>query len=194
MNNYPFITRSEIEQHISPALLRVNTIITLAILAGPFILLIGIIVIYQTGQNIGTADSIYGTFIFLIRIFVIYLFLLYGAYIILPKFMLKSEFIKKRISDAEPGTPVETSVIFLGKLTNFDRQFMIIRLALLEGASLFGMVLLFMAINNGPVESMPEIWLFVVPSLIQLIITIKEYLPKEKLIQRIEKYISILNS
>ena len=72
------------------------------------------------------------------------------------------------------------------KLITIERIYMIIRLAMLEGVSLFAMVILFLAVSNGELQSKPLLWLLVIPLIIQTLFTFKNYISKSSYIDRIE--------
>ena len=77
------------------------------------------------------------------------------------------------------------------KLIGFDRIYMIMRLAMLEGISLFGIVVLFQAVTNGIIDDIPLLWLWIVPSFVLAIFAFKNYLRKESYVERIENQILI---
>ena len=72
------------------------------------------------------------------------------------------------------------------KLFFLDRTLMVIQLALLEGVSILGMVVLFVSVMMGYIYTHSLLWLLVVPWLFQAIYTIQNFLSKEKYLDRIE--------
>ncbi len=71
------------------------------------------------------------------------------------------------------------------ELVFLDRTMMIMRLAMLEGLSLFALVILMISVLNGPIYTYGNFWFLVLPWVIQTIYILINYLSPEKYTERI---------
>jgi hypothetical protein len=76
------------------------------------------------------------------------------------------------------------------RLIGIDRTLMIIRLAMMESVTLFGSVILMLAVLDSVIYSNEALWFLALPFLVQLLFTINNYFSKEKAVERI--YYTIL--
>lgn len=186
MNDYLNLSRYDIENKLSSGQLIVSRIIGLAITAGPFIFLLVIFLLYFKNEPTATDYEASDFITILIYVFIVIAIGTYGAFLFIPQFFLKAEYLHKRFSKPmldQKRNEIEDPV---QKLFFLDRTLMVIQLALLEGVSILGMVVLFVSVMMGYIYTHSLLWLLVVPWLFQAIYTIQNFLSKEKYLDRIE--------
>ena len=121
----------------------VSRIISTAMVVGPTFFLLFIIVIHSKGQKSDISLNAISDVNAFIYVLIALGLCVYASFLILPKFFLSHQNLKKWMSKdfRDPqGNNIDDPVM---KLIMFDRMFMIIRLAMLEGISLFAIVILF---------------------------------------------------
>ena len=189
MEEFQSITRFDIESKLTNKILNVPRIISSAMLAGVMIFLLVIIYLNSSrlDENIVLPEfSQTGT---LIYVLIFAALSVYTAFLYVPKFYLNPRYLKDRLSKSlkdKQGNPITDPI---EKLLNIDLTFMIIRLAMLESIALFAMVILFLSVSEGRLDSEPSLWLLVIPFAIQAVFTLNNYLPKGRYIDRIETQI-----
>jgi len=193
MDHFSGITRIEIAQGLTAQEFNISRIISLALLAGALMFLLVILVFYQI--NVERAFEVPADYELDVFVYVLLFLSVVGYYvfIILPNFFLKPANLKKRIAqlpDQQPGQTVESS---LRALISIDRVFMVIRLAVLDGISIFGLVILFLAVLDGTLYEDSRWWLLTLPLLIQAGITFRYYVSREQMIARLEKMARLLS-
>lgn len=186
MEEYLSLSGYDIENKLSGGQLLTSRIISLALTAGPFFFLLVIFLFYlnnkSTGINYENSDFIR----LLIYAFIFIAIGAYGAFLFIPQFFNKPEYLRKRLSGKmldQRKRRIEDPIL---KLLFLERTLMIIRLALLESISFLGMVILFLSVVNGYIYYHSLLWLLVLPWLFQAIYTVQNYVPKEKYLDRIE--------
>lgn len=193
MDQFSSITRIEIEQVLTAQEFNISRIISLAILAGAFIFFLVILVFYQINmERPFEAPADYELDV------VIYFFLFisvvgYYVFLILPNFFLKPANLRKRIAQLPDQQSGQTMASSLQALISVDRVFMVIRLAVLNGISIFGLVILFLAVIDGTVYEDKRWWLLTFPVLIQAGITFRYFVSREQMIARLEKMARLLS-
>jgi hypothetical protein len=193
MNQFSGLTRIEIAQGLSAQEFNISRIICLAMLAGALMFLFVILIFYQI--NLERTVEIPADYELDVMIY-LFLFLSvvgYYVFIILPNFFLKPANLRKRLAqlpDQQPGQTMESS---LRLLISLDRVFMVIRLAVLDAISIFGLVILFLAVIDGTVYEDSRWWLLTLPLLIQAGITFRFYVSREQMVSRLEKMARLLS-
>ncbi len=185
MKEYLSITKYDIEKKLSNELLRISRIISSAMVVGPTLFLFFIIFLYLKSDSLAGDEynaldiNIFSTIVLVIAI------LNYTAFFIFPIFYLKPKNVLNRLSQIadQSRNKIDDPVI---KLILFDRIYMIIRLAILEGVALFGMVILFQAVSGGQINENPNLWLWIIPIIVLGIFVLNNYISKDKYIERIE--------
>lgn len=186
MNDYLNLFRYDIKNKLSDGQLMVSRIISLAIAVGPVIFLLVILIIYLRNKH-NLIDYEASDFInLLIYVFIIIAIGAYGAFLFIPQFFSKPEYLRKRFS--KPILDQKRNEIKdpIQKLFFLDRTLMVIQLALLEGVSIFGMVVLFVSVVTGYIYTHSLLWLLILPWLFQAIYTVQNFISKEKYLDRIE--------
>lgn len=185
MSEYQSISRMDIESKFTSNSLKVSRTISLTMFVGAFLffiinLYLNLITKKPEGLiNSGTTLDIH------IYTLLILGFIVYTVFIFAPKVFLSKKYLIKKLSNKmydENKREITDPVI---KLITIERIYMIIRLALLEGISLFAMVILFLAVSNGDIYSSSLLWLLVIPLIIQAVVTFKSYISKTNYIDRI---------
>ncbi len=189
MEDYSNITRIELQQYIEPRQVLVTRIIGFAMLAGPLIFLL--VIWFISSQKIGQTETASAAFPgeILINVFFGLILVVYSAAWYLPKIYLTRNNLQKLLAGLPQGGAINTPFEKVNRLLALDRQFMIIRGALLEGAALFGLVILFLhAVEQQPVTDLNRI-LLLLPVAVQLVFVIRNFGSTEAFVQRIEKNI-----
>ncbi len=189
MDEFQSITRFDIESKFSKQSLLVSRIISLAMIAGSSIFLCSIYFIYLKNQTTDLYPAPSQESSLFVLVLLILAFIIYSVLAVLPKFFLNSKKLKTRMAGVfhdEKGNTINDPVL---KLISFERTYMIIRLAMMEGISLFAMVILFLAVSQGEIYQNSAFWLLVIPLLIQVWFTFSNYFSKEHYINRIKTQI-----
>jgi hypothetical protein len=191
MEKYQSISRFDIDDKLSVEQLRISRTICFAMVAGVLIFLLLILFLYYT-QEINNDLRINESYVFILKnIMPIIALIIYSVFLLFPGFFLKPENIRKRLAQVmydqnrkKIDDPVE-------KLIIFDRLYMVLRMAMLEGVSLFGMVVLLQAVTNAYIKDNPILWLWILPFFILAVFGFKNYLHKDSYIERIENQILV---
>jgi|GEM_PF-2825990 len=193
MDHFSGITRIEIAQGLTAQEFNISRIISLALLAGALMFLLVILVFYQI--NVERAFEVPADYELDVFVYVLLFLSVVGYYvfIILPNFFLKPANLKKRIAQLPDQQTSHTTESSLRALISVDRVFMVIRLAVLDGISIFGLVILFLAVIDGTVYEDSRWWLLTLPLLIQAGITFRFYTSREQMIARLEKMARLLS-
>lgn len=149
MEEYLSLSRYDIENKLSGSQLMISRIISLALTAGPFFLLLVILLFYLENKSTGIDYEASGFINVLIYAFIFIAIGVYGAFLFIPQFFSKPEYLRKRLSGKmldQRKNRIEDPIL---KLLFLDRTLMIIRLALLESVSFLGMVILFLSAASG---------------------------------------------
>jgi hypothetical protein len=186
MEVYLSLSRYDIENQLSGGQLLISRVISLALTAAPLFILLVIFLFYLNNESTGI-DYENSEFISILIYALAFIAIgAYGAFLFIPQFFLKPEYLRKRLSGEmrdQRKRRIEDPIL---KLLFLERTLMIIRLALLESISFLGMVILFLCVANGYVYYHSLLWLLVLPWLFQAIYTFQNYVPKEKYLDRIE--------
>lgn len=173
MNNFSAISQQDIEPKITAQDLMISRVIPITMLGGVFIFL-AIVYYLNTKkpfiENPPISESVQTMiYAFIVLAVVLYTF----KYTMLDKLIIKTI-----LSQNTEGDPIRN-------LLNIDRQRMIIHLALLEAVALFGLVILFIEVNNGAAQVSSELWLLTIPFLILLREVLRGLPSREKIAERI---------
>ena len=193
MEQFSGLTRIEIAQGLTAQEFNISRIISLAMLAGAFMFLLVILVFYQINLERAFEVPVDYELDVMIYLFLLLSVIGYYVFIILPNFFLKPANLRKRITqlpNQQTNLPMEES---LRALISLDRVFMVIRLAVLDGISIFGLIILFLAVISGTVYEDSRWWLLTLPLLIQAVITFRFYISREQKIARLEKMARLLS-
>jgi hypothetical protein len=185
MEEYLGLSRYDIENKLSGWELLTSRIISIALIIGPFFLFV-IFLFYLNNQSAGIDYENSDFISLLIYAFIFIAIGAYGAFLFVPQFFTKPEYLRKRLSAEivdQRKNRIEDAIL---KLLFLDRTLMIIRLAFLESISLLGMVILSLSVANGYIYYHSLLWPLVLPWLFQAIYTVQNYVPKEKYLDRIE--------
>lgn len=189
MEQFKSVTRFEIEKKLTSGHLRINRIISLALCAGSFLFLVIILFLYQkktiTQPELESISLIHN----LCLVFILLAVVVYSTFLLLPKIFLKQESLKKQLLGAEYDQNINKIDDPALRLISLDRTLMIIRLAQLEGVTLFGLVVLMLSVQNGYIYVNNALWLLTLPLFVMLGFTLTNYITKEKTIMRIENNI-----
>ncbi len=185
MDEYKKVTIDQIDAKLVGEPLRINRIISFALVMGTTLFLAVVIFLYQ--DKLSSDVEVFPNVVDeLIIVFLIFALIIYSMFLIFPKIFLKRDKLEDQLlfTTASPNNVAITDPVM--NIINLDRTMMIIRLAMLEGITIFGLVALMLSVNSGIIYYNDNYWLLVVPLLIQIIAT-SLFVPKEKTISRIER-------
>ncbi len=186
MEEFKNITRENIEEKLLGENLRVNRIISLAICVGPLLFLTVIIFLYQKNLS-SDADILQNNVVDeMIMVLLVVALGVYTFFFFFPKIFLKKENMLKQLSSTSVDKNNQLITDPVLKIIILDRTLMIIRLAMLEAISLFGLVILIQSVLSGIIYHNNNYWLLTIPSLILIMVVLSNYISKEKTISRIE--------
>lgn len=188
MDAYKNITGRDIEEKLNDGQMRVNRIISLALLGGSFFFLI--IVLNLPGKS-DAVEITNGTPDIFPAVFLVMAFFIYTMFMFIPKIFLRKENLMKRLSfegvHNEPN--IDNGAL---KLIGLDRTLLIIRLAQLEGITLMGLVFLMIGGGGQTVLNNPVKLIYLLPFFVMLIFVLNNCMTVEKTVMRIEN--NLLNT
>jgi hypothetical protein len=189
MDEYKYISRFDIEEKLTGQHFKINIIISSALLMGTFIFLLIVILMYHLKEG-GTPEQqsleLIDIMIIVFCVITLSVYLFVGLF---PKIFLRRDNIirlLKALSIQEQDKNDAPEIRLIG----IDRTLMIIRLAMMESVTLFGSVILMLAVLDSVIYSNEALWFLALPFLVQLLFTINNYFSKEKAVERI--YYTIL--
>ena len=186
MDAYKNITSRDIETKLNDGQMRINRIISLAILAGSFFFLFVIMILSQKNPSVETTTETVGNPNIFLIVFLALGFIVYSTFMVFPKIFLRKDNLMKLLSVSSEDKIQDVIFDPVVKLIGIDRTLMIIRLAQLEGITLFGLVILMMNVGNKNVFANPTNWIFLLPLFFQLIYVLNNCITTEKTVSRIE--------
>ncbi len=185
MDEYKRVTIEQIEAGLVGEPLRMNRIMSLALVMGTTLFLAVVLYIYQ--KNLSSDIEIsYNAVDELIVVFLILALIIYPTFLIFPKIFLKGNKLEAKLLSSTLSLNNISTTDPVINIISLDRTMMIIRLAMLEGVALFGLVALMLCVNSGLIYHNDNYWLLVIPLFIQAIAT-SSFVSKEKIISRIER-------
>lgn len=176
------LSHFEIEKIIPDEQVKISRIISLALVAGPLTILILLLFFFKNdlvanlpnGQDEQTTILLY----FFFACVVIFT----TAFIFFPKIFSDPQRLSSTISEIGSQSPNAA----INALINFDRTYMLLRIAFMEGLSFMGIVILLITTLNTHIVPVFSRWYLLLPLLFQTIYTITQYISKEKMVERIE--------
>jgi len=194
MDAYKNITSREIEANLNDGHMRVNRIISLALLGGSFFFLVVVLSLSHKNVSVDATTEMNGNPDIFLFVFLAIAFMGYSMFMMIPKLFLRKENLIKRLSDenAEGEMSDENGAL---KLIGIDRTLLIIRLAQLEGITLLGLVFLFIGRGGQSILENPVKLIFLLPFFVMLIFVLNNCITIEKTVMRIENNIlSVINN
>lgn len=188
MDAYKNITSREIEAKLDDGNMRVNRIISLAMLGGSFFFLVVVLSLSHKNAAVEATTEMNGTPDIFLFLFLVLTFFSYTMFMMISKLFLRKENLVKRLSyentDGEIGD--DNGAL---KLIGIDRTLLIIRLAQLEGVTLLGLVFLFIIPGGQNIFDNPVKLIFLLPFYVMLIFVLNNCITVEKTVMRIENNI-----
>ena len=157
--------RAEVQEGLRDQDLRITKIIHIATMAGPLVFLAVVIFLKSMPQALEGIGASAGLgpdmgFVLLQVTGVVSLACIVAA-VVVPNFLLKPQILAKRLEAA--SSPVAHMVAL-------HRTIDIIRLAILEGAALFGLVVLLLAVMGGYLDDNPVFWFGLGPLVVLVLV------------------------
>jgi len=167
----------EFNRQLTPEALRPIKIIFLALNIGAILIhLIGIIMYYNgMGSYDSGINSDYAKFFLLVE--TVFVCGVYMTAKIIPDRMMQRE-----------GEGASDKALTAENIIGYYQTYMIIKLALLEGASLFGFVVFFASITNNVIYGNPIYWLSIAPVMVLLVYSALNFPNAERVILFYEKF------
>jgi len=122
------------------------------------------------------------------KIFIIIALINYSLLYIIPKFVFSPQGIKNKLSAVTMNNQGIKLTDSISKLIYLHRTYMIIQIAILDAVALFGLVILFLSIQERVIYSDSDYWLLFIPAIIMILSIIKNFPTKQKIAEQIEKY------
>lgn len=189
MDEFLNLNKSELEIKIPDQEVRISQIISLAMMAG---VIIFSIIIYYMYSLMGSDEYYFNpeTSIspLLSKIFIIIALINYSLLYIIPKFVFSPQGIKNKLSAVTMNNQGIKLTDSISKLIYLHRTYMIIQIAILDAVALFGLVILFLSIQERVIYSDSDYWLLFIPAIIMILSIIKNFPTKQKIAEQIEKY------
>ena len=187
MEEFYGLNRIELESKLPDEQIRITQIICLAMMIGVFMFMAILIFMYFQNENINNNYADYDTSSVFSVVLVIIAGIVYTMFNVIPKIIFSPEKIKQRLSQGIPTYQemvVSDPVI---RLLLLHRAQMIIKMAMLEGVALFGLVNLFYFITDGTIYTNNNYWLVLIPAFIMFVYIIINFPTKQKIAEQIEK-------
>ncbi len=187
------ISRNDIEEKLVGENLQTNRILSLAMCGGSLVFFIFIVFLYNknVSENMKVIDN---SLTDMMTIVLLVLGMgLYAASLIYPKIYWKKKNIEPLFNSsvsAKYQTAADSASILIGA----DRSLMILRLAMMNGVTLFGLVCLYLAAGSGELYLNSNYWFLATPMFIFILVVLTNFISKEKYISRIENAITLLNN
>lgn len=190
MNAYKNITSREIEDKLNDGQMRINRIISLALLCGSFFFLVAVLNLNGKTVSVDTTSGMTGIPDIFLLVFLVMTFFSYTMFVLVSKLFLRKENLVKRLSYGNINSEMSDDGVL--KLIGIDRTLLIIRLAQLEGVTLLGLVFLFIIPGAESIFDNPVKVIFLLPFFVMLIFVLNNCMTVEKTLMRIEN--NILNT
>ncbi|MEJ2546162.1 MAG: hypothetical protein P8Y99_19025 [Calditrichaceae bacterium] len=188
MEEFFNLSRTEIENNMSNEQLRVSQIISLSMVIG--VTMFVIIILFSYFQNDTTVISQNvdtSTINILIIVLLIIALIIYSIFNLILKIIFTPQRIKERFSapyDMYQDKKVTQPVL---RLLIFHRIQMIIRMVMLEGVALYGIVILFLCVKDGIIYTNSNYWFLLSPSIIMIAYIAQNFPTKQKVAEQIEE-------
>jgi hypothetical protein len=188
MDEFLSINRSELEIKLPNQEVRISQIISLAMLAGVIIFSMFMLYMYSVMNSEDYYfDPETSISPLLTKVLIIIGLINYSLLYIIPKFVFSPQAIKNRLS-----TPVMTNqndplTDSISKLVYLHRTYMLIKISIMEFVALFGLVVLFLSIQEGLIYTNSDYWLLFTPTIIMIIYIIKNFPTKQKIAEQLEE-------
>ncbi len=178
------ITIKDVEEKLVGENLKINRIISSVLWLGPLFFLFVILFLYQNNSSLDVnvkQDSVVELMSLILPFFAL---VVYSIFFLLPKIYLKKDGLKLKLSS--PSLSSRTATNPAVDIIMLDRTLMVVRLAMLEGIALFGLVILILSVSDGTIYDNSNYWLLIIPLLVLIIVAVTQYLSKDKILSRIE--------
>lgn len=189
MSDIDNLTREKIHNEVTSEIIKPLQIIVLALTTGVLIFLGITLFLYslQVPPERVHPHNIESFYQFLL-IFGIGVFGLYLAFFFVSKNLNTKSKLESLLNSPNINYENTTQSLF-GVFTMIT----IIKMAILEGAALFGLVILFSNINNDVVFATNDVWIGLVPTVVLVVMAIYFFPTKEKVVNEISSIAGILS-
>jgi hypothetical protein len=183
------ISISDIQLALSPNYVRVSQIIYFSIIMGASTFFLIIIFMYLTGSGIDTVSE--RSIESLNRFTMIHAALFFSG-LALSNILYNRLLREDRIDSMPGGVKLEESANLASGYLAVIRTAKIIRIAVIEMPVFFGLVTCFMAVTNRVVYQYPYYWANALSYIIFIIILIKDFPTKDKLVELFKNKLKFL--
>ena len=185
MDEYKRVTIEQIKAKLVGEPLKIIRIMGLALVIGTTLFLAVVLFLYQKNLSSDVEIS-FNAVDELIVVFLILTLIIYPTLLIFPKIFLKGNKLETKLLSSTTSLNNNAATDPVMQIISLDRTMTIIRLAMLEGIALFGLVALMLSVNSGLIYHNDNYWLLAFPLFIQILAT-SSFVSKEKIISRIER-------
>ena len=185
------LNKEDLSNKINQQSLKTIRIIQAVLIIGPIVFLVVILCLYAFGSD-GAAEREPGTARFMMTLLSVLGPLFVGTMLVAyfaPATMFSaknlSELAKQNLRLPEGGNasgPVEW-------MLHIHRNAVVIRMAALEGSSLFGLVILLLGVIGNSLQSQPIIWFAALPLIVHVLIGLRTFPNKENVINYMDQHI-----
>jgi len=173
------LTRTHFEGALTPATLRTLAILQTALIAGPLIYLVPMLLVVQNTSGIAPAGPDFTVLNMLSVINVAVLF----AFLFLGNVLFERMFSPARLQGLEESEPERLALVMVGHL----RSAVILRLSLLEGAAFVGIAVCIVGLTRGVMDVEPLYYLNLGSLVVLLLYGVMTFPTKERILSWFEE-------
>ncbi len=174
------ITRGDFENVLTPDALRITQMVQFSLMAGPFFFAMVVILVSSRGTY-GPPHESDPAFIETLSIVTM---ALTAAGFGLGQLLFNRTFSPSRILADSPSTPPEA---IAAQCMSLQRTAILLRLATMEGAAFFGLVISMVAATSGVLSAAPVYWINLLPTVVLLLFGLSTFPSKDRLAMWFEK-------
>jgi F0F1-type ATP synthase membrane subunit c/vacuolar-type H+-ATPase subunit K len=174
------LTRMSFESALTPESLQVTRLIQLALVIGVLIYALCVGLIYLQNLDLRANPYEVDTVSTLTILHLAFLFGALGASRFLSMRIFSPGALSRRSSEVDPG-------VLAAMCVTQQRNAIIVRLAALEGAALFGLAVCTIAVMNGTLQASPHYWINMASTVVLLLYGVGTFPTKERLVSWFER-------
>ena len=173
------LTREDIDRNLDPGRLRLAQILQFALTAGP-VSFLGVVLLirFTAGPAEAVADSPTRLLLMVLGPLAV---ANYALAVFLDRLILAPDKLQARLPAQDDPAG------WVGAMMNQHRTLLIIRMAVLEAASFYGLVIVLVGATDGSLAQQPSLWLGVLPTVIQLLFSVATFPSRSNLVQFLDQ-------
>jgi hypothetical protein len=174
------LTRTSFESALTPNSLQVTRLIQLALMAGVLIYALCVVLIYLLNPDLRASAYEVDTVSTLTILHLAFLFGALGASQLLSMRIFSPKALSTRSSEVD-------SEVLAAMCVTQQRTAIIVRLAALEGAALFGLAVCTIGVINGTLRALPYYWINMLSAVVLLLYGVATFPTKDRLVSWFER-------